>query len=185
MDKYFKEHVDYPKINDIANILEFNTVYNYISSSFLNAFINPALNGELVKAYLLGRYHGENEYCNNDTYYQEPVNSLNWKLIPERCISKKELFKLVTETGRLKHTKLDMFRDDIALIIKSKLEDGTEYYWYFWFDMDCSDCSIGRFITTDSTEEVLKHFEAEVKQISELHEPWELPRHFFEGLVSF
>lgn len=53
------------------------------------------------------------------------------------------------------HTNLGAFEDDIILLA---YEEESEFYWFFWFDCDCSDCSIGRFTTEDSKEEVVESF---------------------------
>lgn len=53
------------------------------------------------------------------------------------------------------HTNLGAFEDDIILLA---YEEESGFYWFFWFDYDCSDCSIGRFTTEDSKEEVIESF---------------------------
>lgn len=53
------------------------------------------------------------------------------------------------------HTNLGAFEDDIILLA---YEEESGFYWVFWFDCDSSDCSIGRFTTEDSKEEVVESF---------------------------
>lgn len=53
------------------------------------------------------------------------------------------------------HCNLSIFEDDIIILA---YEEESGFYWFFWFDCDCSDCSIGRFTTEDSKEEVVESF---------------------------
>lgn len=54
------------------------------------------------------------------------------------------------------HTKLRQFDDDIILLGKIEhSRDSLNRFMFFWFDMDSSDCCIGRFETVDSNEVVL------------------------------
>jgi len=53
------------------------------------------------------------------------------------------------------HTKIyNFFDDDVAILAVSDIGE----YWYFYYDQDCSDCSIGRFRTDDSEEKVILKF---------------------------
>ena len=64
-------------------------------------------------------------------------------------------------------------------LILAKIKDG---YIYFWYDKDCSDCSIGKFETDDSESEVIVEFE---KMIDESNHPKiEIPINLFTGWIS-
>lgn len=60
-----------------------------------------------------------------------------------------------------RHTD-DPFRDDAVILARAgkKDTDGwrADHWWFFWFDRDCSDSSIGRFHTTDPPELVRENF---------------------------
>jgi hypothetical protein len=162
---YFNDEVEYP--NDVAlNPLPMNTFWSYISSTFLDGFINYV---EPLKIYVLDRYADDKT---------DAVLNLS-----KQC-----------------HTKLSQFGDDIILLGKiENNEDSLNKFMLFWFDMDVSDCCIGRFETTDNNETV---FEALVNWLEEkkaenkgkvFHESYdngvlgfhELPKSFIEGWVSF
>jgi hypothetical protein len=55
------------------------------------------------------------------------------------------------------HTDLSCFYDDVILLAKIESDDETlNRFMLFWFDMDVSDCGIGRFETTDNDQQVLE-----------------------------
>jgi len=59
------------------------------------------------------------------------------------------------------HTELNCFGDDIVILaglddMESASDDEEKTYIFFWFDSDVSDCSIGKFKTTDTREEVIQ-----------------------------
>lgn len=157
---YFEDTIDYP--NDIAlNPIPMNTLWSYVSSTFLNGFINYVTP---LKIFVLDRYE------------------------PDKTEEIKNLKKQA-------HTKLGQFGDDI--IILSKI--GNNVYMFFWFDMDVSDCCIGRFETTDSKNEVIisltnwldeQKAENAGKEYQEMMDNGilnyhELPMSFLEGWISF
>jgi hypothetical protein len=101
----------------------------------------------------------------------------------------------IKKLKRQTHTKLSQFGDDI--IILSEIGENT--YMFFWFDMDVSDCYIGRFETTDSKDKVIDSLtnwlnkQKEENEGKEFYEGidngiWgyhELPLSFLEGWISF
>ena len=56
-----------------------------------------------------------------------------------------------------------MFNDDVAILAKRKINNLSPEYWFFYFDCDVSDCCIGRFLTTDSEEEIIENFSEHIK----------------------
>ncbi len=126
---YFEDSVDYPD-GVASDPIPYGTVWCYISSTFLNGFINYV---EPIKVYQIDRYTAENEIINGKT--------------------KAEWRKLVLEgKDQSVHCNLRMFRDDIVILSNI----GIGKYMFFYFDMDVSDCCVGRFETDDSEEEVAK-----------------------------
>lgn len=104
----------------------------------------------------------------NGTYYNYVSNTLLNGVINYVKLIKVYLMDRYTEdllkrysairrfnTGPEFHTNLGAFGDDIILLA---YEEESGFYWFFWFDCDCSDCSIGRFTTEDSKEEVIESF---------------------------
>lgn len=81
---------------------------------------------------------------------------------PQEKIDGKYVDKLKTV-----HPKLTDYDDDIFILAKSR--DASNSYFYFWYDMDCSDCSIGNFVTTDDIDIVIKKFEAWVYEMNNMH----------------
>lgn len=177
---YFDNHVEHPR--GIAfNPLPVNTYWEYVSSTFLNGFINYV---SIVDAQLLNRYHPmddliESEYLES---YQEPPRSLKWTK-PSESMTKQQAYDLYTQKGRLCHTRIGCFRDDVIVLTTCDNDAGKTMYMVFWFDMDCSDCGIGRFVTDDPQDIVIASFRAWVAGLDYGCSP--LPEHFFTGWCSF
>lgn len=192
MGRYFPDEVDYPRLRERAEILPFGELWSYVSSSFLNGFVNSCSDKPPLRAYVFGRYTAADETpykdCDDRPSYQEPPGSFKWQQVDE-SLTKRQLFDLLTRPSVLAHTRLGIFSDDVLALFYSKLDDGKDCYWFFWFDMDVSDCGIGRFVTEDSQEVVVAKFDAYVSDRSAAigceHEPWLLPTHFFTGWMEF
>jgi len=180
--------------------LPINTLYSYISSTFLNGFINYVT---IKKAYCLNRYLAPDDLYmdhedNIELKVQNPPGSFNWvsiKEIIEKPITKDKVVKLLNEPGRIHHSKLDNdFQDDVLILGKPNnicdTIDGTMYY-FFWFDRDCSECHIGRFVTKDCEGVVIEKFDKYVKELNEHNNPSETPNeayviqsHYFTGWLK-
>lgn len=117
------------------------TCYTYISSTFLNGFIN---------------------YVN--PFYVAMIERYN-----EGWLNEEEYRKKVLEELKSPHTDYSpRLFDDIFILAESEntiyfnelnMKDNRSY-WFFWSDRDCSDCSIGRFFIGDVTKkEVIKALE--------------------------
>ena len=189
---YFQDVIEYPRMRDSEEILPIGALWLYVSSSFLNGFVNVCSDKPPIKAFVLGRYTAADEkiYENNDDRpsIQEPPDSFKWQKIDE-SLTKRQVYGVVTEPRRLTHTRLDILSDDVLALFHHKLGDGRDCYWFFWFDMDVSDCGIGRFVTDDPQADVIAKFDAYVAECSASigceHEPWLLPTHFFTGWMEF
>lgn len=177
---YFTHQEDYPR-HIAANPLPLNTVWDYVSNTFLNGFINYV---EIVEAHLLNRYHQMSETieANRLTTYREPAGSFNW-VKPSENLTKQQVFDLFTQKNRMMHTPLGCLQDDVIVLSRCKDENDATVYVYFWFDKDVSDCSIGRFVTEDSEEIVRQKFNAWLKNLKYTSTP--IPTHFFQGWISF
>lgn len=135
MLKYFNYCIEYPRITDM--ILPINGLYSYISSTFLEGFINYV---DIKKAFIITRY---NSYSKNLESVQK--------------IEQKNKY----------HTKLSEFDDDILILAKSKEGKqglSSKIWWFFWFDCDVSDCQIGRFESYDEEQVIIDEF---VKYVNE------------------
>jgi len=107
-ESLFTKEDEYP--TDIASSpLPLGTLYHYVSSSFLNGFINYVI---FVDGYVIHRY-------------------------VEASSEKKTKME---EAFNKHHTCLNSFGDDSLLLCKA-----ANQWYFFWYDQDSSDCSIGRF----------------------------------------
>lgn len=192
--KYFDMDIEYPS-HVAIDILPWNTLWQYISSTFLNGLINYV---KPIKIFVLGRYRGWDDECDKEgdcklrAHIQEPPGSGNWI---DFVGTKAQVFECATEPGRLYHTNLNMFGDDVLVLARPEDEFGhwaselENMYYFFWFDCDVSDCFIGRFKTVDKEEEVISSFCEYVKSKRTMgykDEPErELPLHAWQGWVSF
>ena len=62
-----------------------------------------------------------------------------------------------------KGTDLQTLDSCLAIICIDKQQPDT--YWYMWYDIDVSDCSIGRFKSNHSPRYVLTQFKKFVEQL--------------------
>lgn len=168
---------------DTYDVLPQNTIIEFIANDFLNGFINYVIP---IKGYVLNRYtdwyKNENsailiktdsktlqnqdprifktEQCYVDElpeYENEHWNYYTFK-------NKKDILDIFNEDSTLYcHTDLSMFNDDVAILAKRKINNLSPEYWFFYFDCDVSDCCIGRFLTTDSEEEIIENFSEYIK----------------------
>jgi hypothetical protein len=138
---YFDKHIEYPE-NIASNILPYGTLWSYVSDSILNAFINYV---KPFGIYVLNRYRTEDSKvsCRVHTPGQCDWYDFNGTKI-------ELITKLKSKQIDIYHTKLGCFDDDVIII--SEITPGS--YMFFWFDCDVSDCMIGRFITSDTKEQI-------------------------------
>lgn len=179
---YFTDDIEYP--GDVAlNPLPMGVSYSYISSTFLNGFINYVTP---VKAFVLGRYHAWDEEINHTISVMDPPGSFNWT--KKECKTKDDLFRELAKENVMCHVNLDYdFQDDVLILATAgEIEGEGACYFYFWYDRDCSDCCIGRFVTTDDEAEVVSSFaeNATDPENNELGEAREIPLHYFQGWLK-
>ena len=184
-EDFFDTDIEYPgnKIGS-SEILPMGTLYTYISSTFASCFLNYA--GTAVRAYVLARYQAWDEPLDElvELNIQEPAGSFNW--VKRTFTTKAAIFEAFSEPRRDYHTDLSKFEDAVLALFKT----GEDVYWYFWLDQDSSDCCIGRFITSESTEAVIQSFDAYVlERNAEASETTSearlLPTHCFAGWIKF
>ena len=177
---YFDDNIDYP--NEVAhNPLPYGTVWCYISSTFLNGFINYV---KPIKVYQIDRYECEDEPKEVKCRYKGD-NYTNWEKI---TVTKSELRKLVVgEKIKFMHTDLGIFGDDITLLteIESNKEDDKGRYMFFWFDYDVSDCCIGKFETTDTKEEVVQSMINWLDECKEENKNKVVEEKYDNGIVNY
>lgn len=181
---YFDASVDYPR--DYAfNPLPVGTLYCYISSSFLNAFVN---NVTIVKAFVLGKSLDWNEELRDpDSAYVNVKQDHVWTRINVR--TKHDIFNAITQEGAIFHSKLDNdFKDDVLVLGKAFDSDKTIYQWvFFWYDRDCSDCCIGKFETDAAVkdEDVVEAFGNFCNSPDRgQYGSREIPLHYFRGWLQ-
>lgn len=188
---YFDDTVEYPK-DIVYNPIPWNVAWTYISSTFLNGFVNYV---NPIACYVVNRYVKETEDITENNVSIKKIGDNNWHKFTG---TKKELIDaIVSGEVEFYHTDLSCFGDDI--IILAEIEDernnekGKNKFMFFWFDMDVSDCSIGRIKTDDYKEFVVESLEnwltKEFKNHEELHEDengfHKLPLSFMKGWVKF
>ena len=177
----FDNDVDYPALNGNTEILPVGTLYNYVSSTFLNGFVNIA--GKPIAAFGIFLYNDVDGQSQMPVQYREPANSFIWQRTSEQ-MTRREVFELVTQPGRVVHTDLGMIDCNVMILMRS----GDNVYWSFDYDQDVSDCSIGRFKSDLSEEELIKIFRNRAEGLAESHqvrEVFEIPLSFFTGWIKF
>lgn len=180
-NNYFIDSIDYP--NDIAvNPLPLNVMYNYVSSTFLNGFINYV---EIRKAFVLSQYYRWNEQINHTISIQDPPKSCKW--VDKTFRTKDELFNTLIIPGIQFHTKLDRdFNDAVVILARAGEIDNPPgmCYYYFYYDLDCSDCNISRFLVKEAEYIVTKKFIYYINSFEYKDKPREIPFHYFTGWVE-
>jgi len=182
---YFDEEEEYPSPSE--SMLPLGMCYHFISTTFLNGWINYV---KIISAQLISRYQD----------YQ--MNLMN--LSKTESLSKTTAFDL--DIGKY-------FGDDVLILAKTKnphiivkscilcgnpdsVENKEGYtWWFFRYDKDCSDASIGRFETEDTDEAVIYSFKEFANELSydkesrygsknSGHPAIELPLKIFKGWIS-
>ena len=138
--KYFTEVLhEVPYKQD--EVFPYGTLYEYVASWVLDGIVNYP---EHVAGAVLAQYSEGTDVLSFSPSSQT-VQELRKKVL---AWNKEE----DVWCGSL----YELFDDNVALL---SYEEETDAYWLFLYDCDSSDCSIGRFKTTDSREEVLNEFE--------------------------
>lgn len=131
--EYFNDSCDYP--DDIVhNPIPYGTIWHYVSDTLLNGFVNYI---NPVAVFVLDRY--------------VPWEGEKQNLFNEISASKR--------SNNFPQTVLSCFHDDIVILGKVPVwmdSDEMGRYIFFRYDMDCSDCSIGKFETQDREGDVVK-----------------------------
>jgi len=169
-EDYFEDDVEYPdSCMMVDDILPRNVMLNYVSSSFLNGFINYV---KIIRVWLLRRYtlpsSEEGEYtisiAKEDKTAIEHLSQASlvsddgyWLEYSFTCFD--DFIKAWLESDHF-HVKFSELHDDVVVLARS-----ASHYWFFWFDLDCSDCSVGRFQTEDPEDLVIEKFDQYVRGI--------------------
>lgn len=182
---YFDDSIEYP--NKVAHeTLPYGTIWWYISYTFLNGIINYT---KPISCFVLDRYRTlEEDLSDRNITVCNKGSFGNWHKWEG---TKKELIDaIVSGEKEMHHTNLSCFLDDIIILseIETNIQDDKKRYMFFWFDIDVSDCCIGKFETTDSKEEVIqtvKNMLNEKKREEYIMEYHKLPITFIKGWASF
>ena len=193
---YFTDDVEFPK-EIVHNPIPYGTSWTFVSSTFLNGFINYV---KPISCFVLDRYTAPNKDITDRNVGVFPKGKyLEWE---KWSGTKRDLINaIISGEKEMYHTDLNCFGDDIIVLaeIETEYEDNIGRYIFFWFDCDVSDCSIGRFETTDCKAEVMQSVvnwldeQKEENKNSVFNENYdngvwnynELPLSFINGWVKF
>jgi hypothetical protein len=140
----FEDSEDYP--NDIVDRgVPQDTLYSYVSSTFLNGFVNYVKD---PKAYLIERYGKFNE-----------DKTLHTRDDGDETDLEKYSAKLKNDF----HRNYSTAPDDIVILAHT-----AKSYWFFYSDRDCSDCCIGRISRNKFVD--YEHYIALFKETFKLYE---------------
>jgi bacillopeptidase F (M6 metalloprotease family) len=179
MLKYFKETIMYPKQLS-GEILPFGVLWEYVSSTFLNGVINQC---KVIFAGLPIQVENGEEFETQTVVIQENFKK-KWKKVTLDNLD--EAIQLTHEL-KMFHTSLDFFSNDLILVGLNKhtgVPPDEPEYTFFWFNRDTSNCSIGRFRSSDSKEEIEKNVKRWVNSDEDLNYV-EIGTEFISGWVSF
>lgn len=194
LTEYFDTEHTYPGDRIGYSPIPMGEYWTYISNTFLNGFINYV---KILDAYVAGRYHDWDEIinaeCPHTVLVRNPtpvqVRSRNDIWVDIATPTKNDAFRELTRPGATFHVKPDyQFQDDVHILAKAtNPEDEGKYcYFYFWYDRDCSDCCIGRFLTDDTEAMVREKFTKYMETRGE-YNPYgarQIPLHYFNGWIS-
>jgi len=148
LDKYFPDgSIQYP--NPTLTMLEVGLYHTYLSSTFLNGWINYVTP---LGASLITRYRAHSKNLDVAAKFHDPEN-----------------------VDFRHHTRLSLLGDDVVILACSEPDEKHQFlelppektYWLFWFDCDVSDCEIGRFRTTIPEPQLLEEFHEWAEQSSQ------------------
>jgi hypothetical protein len=180
MLKYFDDYEEYPRVT--GEILPLGELWDYVGTPFLEGFINKSCIGgnTILRAYVLARYTEWDEECEGTIkqYKGSEVPEITSTLVK----TKQDRYDILTTKPNY-HVHLDSaFMDDVIILKQMDNE-----YWVFWFDRDCSDSSLGRFVSEDETEVVVKEFDRwildDLQVARERGEPKIIPNEYFKGWI--
>jgi hypothetical protein len=154
--------------------------FDYVCSDYLDAFINCV---RPVKMFLLGSVANETRIKVTEVHMDPPFSYQYKKLVNP---TKEEAVTIYSEPGRLMHTKLHMFGDDILIL--GRIEAYSKYV-FFWYCLDNSDCSIARICWENSEQELAEMFEEFCKErslkLTDSLSLTEIPVHALRGTVKW
>lgn len=175
-ENYFGSTEDYPE-NLAIYPLRKNILYNYVSSSYLDGFINYV---KPIKAFVLNRCvdWNDNIYAELDILYRGKE-----KIQLTENNTKLEVYEELIKPD-VTNDELWVFNDDVVILANALDKiTGKIFYFFFWFDIDTSDCSIAKIETDDPEEIVINKFVDHILDISERFiskDIKEIPVAFFE-----
>lgn len=136
------DHHDYPTAQILRNGgIPTNTFYNYVSSSFLDGYVNYLEN---KTGYLLNRYGLDDEDIRE---YKLDEHAMQGSEAMYQAIAARYQNEEKRDQNVLKY-------DDVIVFAETEWD-----FWIFWFDRDVSDCSIARINKGDFQGLTREHLE--------------------------
>jgi len=173
---YFDDSIDYPG-GVVHNPIPYGTVWNYISSTFLNGFINYA---EPIAVFLIDRYTADDEdLSDREISYHDKDDFPNWKKFEGTKAQLRD--DIISGEKEFFHTNLSCFGDDIVILG----DIGKGDFVFFYFDMDVSDCSIGKFETDDKKEDVIQSIINWLEEEKENNKEYEIKPNLDSGIINY
>jgi hypothetical protein len=174
------ESKEYPmkELIDSGLRLEHSIMYCYVPSTFLNGIINYVTP---VETLILDRYHidGDEDFKCNPLKLAVHAAGPTWVWETKEVLTKKEAFALLDSGYEMYHTNLRTFDDDVLMLAETE-----KLWWFFWFDMDSSDCCVGCFDKGQDKDQVISAFERYAKDISD-GDVYEFKPAWIKGWISF
>ncbi len=165
---FFDRHEEYPEGVAERGVPE-DTLYAYISSTFLNGYINYV---KCFYAVMIERY------CD----WGKDAKLSGGEIDIDDGEKPIDIEAVIATLKDDVHTDLSRCPDDVLV-----LGETDTCYWFFWFDHDVSDCQIGRFkkddIRQDEVKASLVEFLKNARPVIVRGNYIELPP--FKGWVSF
>lgn len=164
--KYLNYGIEYPDYQNCS--LSYGVEFMYVPDTYLNNILASELTIPL-SAYLLNRYRKWDDPFNEaeDWPLELPFMSEAAEEFIFHFNTKRDAYHAVLHPkNKLAPSfRLSMLQDDIEILAKSDAIP-NEYY-YFYYDQDNSDCSIGKFLTDDSEDLIVKEFDRHVNYHSD------------------
>jgi hypothetical protein len=163
-DKYFYDGSEDCPGPALINGLIPNYIFHYVGHTYLNGIVNYT---KPVKVFMINRYN--NRYNTNIEDIDNLLNTSVRKNYKSSCVKIKDLFpndkintdfiinKLNNKEIERCHTDLGMFCDDIILLAeidKQDINSDEKQYVFFWSDMDCVDCSVGKIVIENKPDAI-------------------------------
>jgi len=191
LNVYFRNMHFSPPVEQFVQILPVGELWQDVSSSLLNGFINIFCEGSGPIAAALVHYDkGSDEPLQNiqNFQYAEGLGPLRTFEVFTRKDTVLNLMR-TTDLHLRSSTPLSIFEDGVMVLYKSTgTVDWGPIYWFFWYDPDTTKCVIGRFTSEAPEPNILADFYAFADDISIRHQEEgasRLPQSLFRGWIAY